>query len=98
MNEAQGEPGLTAPDRLPREIQSVETLYGTIRVKVARRAGFDTAAPEYDDCRRAAREHGVPLTRVYAATQQAWTEKGNKIGEPEDRTAGTSLQRQDHSL
>lgn len=58
---------------LPREIHSVETPYGTIHVKVARRAGFDTPAPEYDDCRRAAREHGIPLARVYAAAQQAWT-------------------------
>ncbi|TAK27213.1 MAG: nickel pincer cofactor biosynthesis protein LarC [Chloroflexota bacterium] len=65
---------------LARETESVQTIYGTIRVKVARRAGFLTAAPEHDDCRRAAREHGVPLARVYAAAQQAWSagEKGRE--------------------
>lgn len=53
---------------LPREIATVETAYGTIRVKVARyRGDIVRAFPEYDDCRAAAEAHGVALTEVFHA-------------------------------
>ncbi|RJQ42346.1 MAG: nickel pincer cofactor biosynthesis protein LarC [Gaiellales bacterium] len=53
---------------LERRLDTVGTDYGFIRVKKGLRRGrVVTAAPEYEDCRRAAREHGVPLKVVYEA-------------------------------
>ncbi len=46
---------------LARDTLTVNTPYGEIRVKVARGEGGEKAAPEYEDCRRAAEAHGVPL-------------------------------------
>jgi len=55
---------------LPRELVSVETDYGPIRVKRVRRPdGRVTRAPEFDDCARAAEEHGVPLREVFHAAE-----------------------------
>ena len=57
---------------LARETCRVATRYGEIRVKVARGAGLEPrAAPEYDDCRRAAEETRAPLPDVYQAAQAA---------------------------
>lgn len=58
---------------LEREVVSVETTYGSVRMKVARRDGrILNAAPEYDDCRRLAEEKSVPLKEVMAAAQTAF--------------------------
>lgn len=49
-----------------REIVSVATPLGIVRVKRKRWAGRDLgAAPEYEDCARLARAHGLPLREVY---------------------------------
>ncbi len=48
--------------KLPREVREVETRYGKIRVKVSGEVRFQ---PEYDDCRRIAREKGIPIQEVY---------------------------------
>lgn len=56
---------------VPRSIETVNTPYGSIRVKVVHRNNVDRAVPEYDDCRRAAAEHGVPLIAVMQAAQLA---------------------------
>jgi hypothetical protein len=57
---------------LEREIVRVDTPYGAVEVKVSRRPGGTSAcAPEYEDCRRLAAEHGVPLCRVYRAAECA---------------------------
>jgi hypothetical protein len=51
---------------LEREIHEVETVHGTVRIKVAVEDGaVRNFAPEYDDCRRLAREKGVPLKEVW---------------------------------
>ncbi|MBW1981364.1 MAG: nickel pincer cofactor biosynthesis protein LarC [Deltaproteobacteria bacterium] len=51
---------------LPRRIIRVATSYGRIAVKVAENpAGYTKVAPEYEDCRRAAARHQVPLLQVY---------------------------------
>ncbi len=58
---------------LAREAVMVNTPHGSIRLKVARLNGHIlNVAPEYDDCRRAAEEHGVPLKQVIAETVQTW--------------------------
>ena len=54
---------------VPRSIETVNTPYGSIRVKVVRWQDIERAVPEYDDCRRAAEEHGVPLLTVMQAAQ-----------------------------
>jgi uncharacterized protein (TIGR00299 family) protein len=49
-----------------REITTVQTPLGVVRVKRKRWNGEDLgAAPEYEDCARLAREHSVPLREVY---------------------------------
>lgn len=62
------EPRLT----VPRQIESVDTEFGTIRVKVATLGSDEVdASPEFEDCARAAKEHSVPLRAVYAAVARA---------------------------
>jgi pyridinium-3,5-bisthiocarboxylic acid mononucleotide nickel chelatase len=60
---------------LDRSFVTVETAYGRIRVKVASSGGERrNAMPEYEDCRRAAREHSVPLKLVMEAALVALSE------------------------
>ncbi|HUI41062.1 MAG TPA: nickel pincer cofactor biosynthesis protein LarC [Terriglobia bacterium] len=69
---------LTAERRvLERGQVSVNTPYGEIRVKVGRRNGrVVNAAPEYEDCRRAALERRVPLKEVMQAAVEAFRKIG----------------------
>jgi hypothetical protein len=58
---------------LERELLGVETPYGRVKVKVAKREGkVLNVAPEYEDCQRLAREKGVPLKQVMMAAQAAF--------------------------
>ena len=58
---------------LEREQVTVETPYGAVQVKVARREGkVVNAAPEFDDCQRLATEKSVPLKQVIAAAEAAY--------------------------
>ena len=64
---------------LDRAFMTVETPYGKIRMKIASAAGeIFNAMPEYEDCRRAAREHDVPLRAVMDAARTAWAESASK--------------------
>ena len=57
---------------LERTIETVQTPYGPVRFKVARRDGRElNAAPEFEDCEALAAEQGVPLKVVQAAALQA---------------------------
>jgi uncharacterized protein (TIGR00299 family) protein len=57
---------------LPREERTVATPWGAVRVKIARAPdGTVNVAPEYEDCRRLARERGVALKRVMQAALAA---------------------------
>jgi len=57
---------------LPRALRTVATEYGPVGVKLVRwGAGRLRAKPEYEDCRRLAEAHHVPLREVYAAAEQA---------------------------
>jgi uncharacterized protein (TIGR00299 family) protein len=59
--------------KLRRSFETVETPYGPIRVKVARRGRrVLTAAAEFDDCDRAAQSHHVPVKEVQAAAEAAF--------------------------
>jgi uncharacterized protein (TIGR00299 family) protein len=55
--------------KLAREAVTVNTSWGPVRAKRGRRDGFVIVTPEYEDCARVAREHGVPLRDVYAAVR-----------------------------
>ena len=57
---------------LERTAQTVSTTYGEVRVKIARWGdGRARVKPEYDDCKRLARQHAVPLRDVYRAAEDA---------------------------
>ncbi len=59
--------------RLPREIRQVQTRFGPAQVKVALAQGGRVlrAMPEYEDCKRLAETHGVPLREVLAEVERA---------------------------
>lgn len=58
---------------LVREEREVVTPWGAVRLKLARLGDDITnASPEYEDCLRLAREHGVPVKDVHAAAIKAW--------------------------
>ena len=60
---------------LEREFVTVETEYGKIRMKIASAADeVLNAMPEYEDCRRSAREHGIPLRAAMEAAVAAYGE------------------------
>ena len=57
---------------LKRRRLTVETPYGSIRCKVAELPdGSVRVAPEFEDCRVAARAFGAPLREVMAAAREA---------------------------
>jgi uncharacterized protein (TIGR00299 family) protein len=61
---------------LEREWETVETPVGKIRFKIARRGGeVLNAAPEFDDCVRAATERGLPVKTVQTLALKAWLER-----------------------
>jgi pyridinium-3,5-bisthiocarboxylic acid mononucleotide nickel chelatase len=63
-------------ERLTREIETIETPVGPIRFKVAHRDGaVMNAAPEFDDCARAAAERGLPVKTVQALATKAWLDR-----------------------
>ena len=65
-------------EELERSIEEVDTPYGTIGVKVARRGGrVVNASPEYEDCLRAAEAAGVPLKMVRDAAAGAYAVRRN---------------------
>jgi len=57
---------------LAREIATVETRFGPVRVKIARHHGrVLRAMPEYDDCRALAEKHHAPFLEVYDAAKSS---------------------------
>jgi uncharacterized protein (DUF111 family) len=64
---------------LEREQVTVETPYGSVKVKVARREGkVVNVAPEFDDCQRLAAETSVPLKQVMVAAEAAYLRESEK--------------------
>jgi uncharacterized protein (TIGR00299 family) protein len=58
---------------LARKWQSVNTTWGEVRIKIASMNGLVTNyAPEYEDCRRIAVEHRVPLKEVMSEAVEAY--------------------------
>ena len=59
---------------LRREFAEVETAWGKVRIKIARwpSGKIANASPEYEDCRKLARQHGVALKAVLEAAIHAY--------------------------
>jgi uncharacterized protein (TIGR00299 family) protein len=55
-----------------RSVEEVETRYGAVRMKVTSEGDF---APEYEDCRKLARETGVALKHIIAEANAAFLRK-----------------------
>ncbi|HEX6189375.1 MAG TPA: nickel pincer cofactor biosynthesis protein LarC [Pyrinomonadaceae bacterium] len=57
---------------LPRHVETVQTVYGAIRMKVARLPdGSVKASPEHEDCVARAGEHNVSVSDVWSVAMQA---------------------------
>ena len=52
-----------------RRFVEVSTVHGTVRMKIGENGSF---APEYEDCRKIARESGVPLKTILAEATLAY--------------------------
>ena len=67
---------------LDRELVMVKTQWGDVRIKVAHWPSGEVAnsSPEYEDCRRLAQEHSIPLKDVMRAAIEAWG-KAEKEGD-----------------
>ncbi len=62
---------------LERTHETVRTRFGSIRVKIGRRDGVEIRSwPEYEDCARAARRHGVPLETAQREALRARRRRG----------------------
>jgi uncharacterized protein (DUF111 family) len=61
----------------PRRLVTVDTEFGPISIKIADGDGLpEQAAPEHEDCRRAAETHRIPVRQVYAAAIAAyWSQR-----------------------
>jgi len=59
---------------LQREFLTVQTAWGQVSIKIARLASGEiaNAAPEYEDCRKLAQKHRIPLKQVMDAAMQAY--------------------------
>jgi uncharacterized protein (TIGR00299 family) protein len=65
---------------LARRWESVGTPWGDVRIKIASMNGTVTNfAPEYEDCRRIAAEHHVPLKTVMQEAARAYLGAGKKL-------------------
>jgi uncharacterized protein (TIGR00299 family) protein len=63
--------------KLQRRPCTVTTPWGPVQGKLGWLEGrAPVFAPEYEDCARVARQHGVALREVYARAQQAYAENG----------------------
>jgi uncharacterized protein (DUF111 family) len=62
---------------LARRWENVQTQWGEVRIKIASMNGAVTNfAPEYEDCRRIAAEHHVPLKQVMGEAVEAYRGRG----------------------
>jgi uncharacterized protein (DUF111 family) len=65
---------------LTRRWENVNTPWGEVRMKIASMNGTVTNyAPEYEDCRRIAAEHHVPLKTVMQQAAREYLGSGQKL-------------------
>jgi hypothetical protein len=64
--------------KLPRDIITVPTSHGSVRVKRGWSGDRVTiVAPEYEDCRRLSMATGVPIQAIYDEARQATSSLGD---------------------
>ena len=64
---------------LARRWETVETSWGPVRIKIANMNGtVANYAPEFEDCRRIAAEHHVPLKTVMQEAQRAYSQNDKR--------------------
>jgi len=64
---------------LARRWENVRTSWGEVRIKIASmNESVTNYAPEYEDCRRIAAEHHVPLKLVMGEAVEAYLSKGRR--------------------
>jgi hypothetical protein len=61
--------------KLEREAVEVQTPWGAVKGKRGWRPGLEVFSPEYEDCARVARQHGVPLREVYEVVRRSAGER-----------------------
>ncbi|MFQ5584290.1 MAG: nickel pincer cofactor biosynthesis protein LarC, partial [Calditrichia bacterium] len=62
--------------KLSREIQKIQTEYGEVKIKISKLRGeILSRVPEYEDCKRIAREKGIPLKMIYDAVLRSISSK-----------------------
>jgi len=72
--------------KLARKVCPVETPYGTVNLKVGSRNGERlTVSPEFEDCRRIALEHKLPLRDVIDLARRAFVQRPESKGASHDR-------------
>jgi uncharacterized protein (DUF111 family) len=66
---------------LAREFSSVETPWGPVCIKIARWPNGEVAnaAPEYEDCRRLAVQHSVPLKQIMQESMRIYSATGTVL-------------------
>ena len=58
---------------LPRRVETIETVYGSVRIKVATLPdGTTKASPEHEDCVARAAERSVSVGEVWLAAARAF--------------------------
>lgn len=68
---------------LPRRHEAVQTPWGEVRMKIAQLNGtISNYAPEYEDCRRLAEQHGIPLKTVMHEAIRLYLEIHPSVGSP----------------
>lgn len=55
--------------KLSRQIDTVKTKYGEVKVKISFANDYKKIMPEYEDCKRIANERDVPLLEIYNEVQ-----------------------------
>jgi hypothetical protein len=67
---------------LDREFATVETEWGPVRMKVARWPSGEVAnaSPEYEDCRKLAAQHAVPLKQVMQEAARLYAARADATG------------------
>jgi pyridinium-3,5-bisthiocarboxylic acid mononucleotide nickel chelatase len=67
---------------LRREIQTIETEFGTVNVKIAWQGEHNNKKitniqPEYEDCAELARNHNIPWREIQRVALQTWYKQNN---------------------
>jgi hypothetical protein len=61
--------------KLPRRSLEVTTSFGTVKAKLVVRGARETITPEFEECKRIAREHGLPIPEAMRRLDQEIAER-----------------------